>query len=619
MCPTTEFQGEIRMKRTSAVAMAVTAVLAMGLAGCGGSGTDERSGTVIFRIEWPQSSRLVPQRAQSVRIALLSSQGPPRQAEAGQLLAEQIIPRPPAGQTQTVVTFRNLPPGWVLALAAAYPEPDGSGNAQAAGSVMLRIEPARTTVASLTMESTIARIGVSPTGPLAVYVDDALDLVATAYDARSRIVLCAPSCWAWSVGDADLCSLSCSADRATLTGLADGATTVTVTEQESGRVGQVAVAVVKRAPNLVVSPTTLDFGATDTEGTFTVSNTGTAPLTWSCGVPSGADWVTGVTPASGGLEPGASETVTVTVSRAGLAGGTYAASLVIEDEVGGGAQIVDLLMTVINADPVINSLAAVPSSVPPGGAAEVTCVAHDPDGDPLTYSWTSLAGTISGTGATVTWTAPGTVGTYAVICSVTDDRGGVASASVEIAVTSANHEPMIEALTATVQYLAPGATSEITCTATDPDDDPLTYEWSADGGVFTGTGPTVTWTAPATAGQYTVACTVRDPAGASDSATLVLTVNSSPIIESLTASPEDVGVGGDSTITCAASDPDGDPLTYEWSADAGTISDSGASIVWTAPGIPGTYVVSCVVRDTRGGAASGDVSVYVSKTVVVIQ
>ena len=45
-----------------------------------------------------------------------------------------------------------------------------------------------------------------------------------------------------------------------------------------------------------------------------------------------------------------------------------------------------------NANPVITSLTADPSNIETDGTSTITCIAFDPDGDDLTYSWHSTAG-----------------------------------------------------------------------------------------------------------------------------------------------------------------------------------------------------------------------------------
>lgn len=87
-----------------------------------------------------------------------------------------------------------------------------------------------------------------------------------------------------------------------------------------------------------------------------------------------------------------------------------------------------------NTAPVINSLSAAPESIWPSETTSVTCSASDANGDSLTYAWSAGAGTVSGSGSTVTWNAPATGGAYQVGCEVTDGVGGSASASVDITV-----------------------------------------------------------------------------------------------------------------------------------------------------------------------------------------
>ena len=103
--------------------------------------------------------------------------------------------------------------------------------------------------------------------------------------------------------------------------------------------------------------------------------------------------------------------------------------------------------TKANQPPTITSLVAVPTSLAPGGSSVVTCVAADPDGDVLSYTWTFTGGSMSGTGDTITWVAPSTANTYTVRVSVNDGKGGVANSSVAIVVAPAPTPTPTPALT----------------------------------------------------------------------------------------------------------------------------------------------------------------------------
>ncbi len=96
-----------------------------------------------------------------------------------------------------------------------------------------------------------------------------------------------------------------------------------------------------------------------------------------------------------------------------------------------------------NAAPVIDTLVAEPDTIEVNLWSDITCTAHDDDGDALTYQWGASAGEFDGAtgGAEVVWHAPATAGTCTVTCTVSDGKAkATASAQVDIAVIEAGTE-----------------------------------------------------------------------------------------------------------------------------------------------------------------------------------
>jgi len=86
--------------------------------------------------------------------------------------------------------------------------------------------------------------------------------------------------------------------------------------------------------------------------------------------------------------------------------------------------------------------------------------------------------------------------------------------------------------------------------------------------------------------------------------------NNPPVISSdPAATPNPVKYGEIVTFSVAASDPDGDTLTYSWDfGDSATSSEQNPTHVFAAPG---TYDVTVTVSDDKGGTAVGTVTVEV--------
>jgi|GEM_PF-360701 len=188
-----------------------------------------------------------------------------------------------------------------------------------------------------------------------------------------------------------------------------------------------------------------------------------------------------------------------------------------------------------NELPVITSLTPSPSSVAPGDSSTITCVASDPDGNPLSYTWSATGGTISGVGNIITWMAPPATGTFTISVAVADDETGTATASCYVTATeisapgrAADNPPVITSLTPSPSNVAPEESSTITCVASDAEGDTLSYTWSATNGTISGVGNTASWIAPAVAGAYTISVTVADSVTGTATASCYVTVEPTP-------------------------------------------------------------------------------------------
>jgi len=272
-----------------------------------------------------------------------------------------------------------------------------------------------------------------------------------------------------------------------------------------------------------------------------------------------------------------------------------------------------------NHRPIITSLAAEPERVLPSGTCQIVCNATDSDGDELSYGWSADGGAITGKGATVTWTAPGAAGFYNVTAIVLDSCGGGVMKEVTIEVR-ANRPPAINSLVANTVWTTPSGNLQVTCNATDPDGDELSYAWTTTGGNISGTGAVVNWTAPQEVGIYNVTVVVKDGHGREDTRFVSLSValGTPPTIENLIVTAKEpkylrtitegyyykVGKEKQYDIECVVSNTS-DEVSYEWSCTAGNISGEGSTITWTAPNETLTRTtVTVIVSDVADNRVS---------------
>jgi outer membrane protein OmpA-like peptidoglycan-associated protein len=146
------------------------------------------------------------------------------------------------------------------------------------------------------------------------------------------------------------------------------------------------------------------------------------------------------------------------------------------------------------------------------------------------------------------------------------------------------------------------------------------YSWSGTGATGSGTTASIA-TAALAAGSYTVNCGVKEgKAGkeglkpwesANASASFTVKAYEPPTL-SCSANPSTIKPGETSDITAAGLSPQNRPLTYSYSAAAGTVSGSGTTAVFSSAGAPtGTTPITCNVSDDKGQTATAGTSVTV--------
>jgi outer membrane protein OmpA-like peptidoglycan-associated protein len=183
----------------------------------------------------------------------------------------------------------------------------------------------------------------------------------------------------------------------------------------------------------------------------------------------------------------------------------------------------------------------------------------------------------------------------------------------------ANHSPAISIAANPAEVIAgSGETAVVRASASDPDDDQLTYTWSASGGEIVGTGDEARWSpGAAPPGMYTIRSKVEDGRGGTAEASTIITVrpqpNRPPTVH-CEATPTIVVAGERVTIAATATDPDDDPLTFSFDAQGKMLTAEKSSTIFNTAGLdPGYYTVNCYANDGRGGVATANIDVEVKE------
>lgn len=192
------------------------------------------------------------------------------------------------------------------------------------------------------------------------------------------------------------------------------------------------------------------------------------------------------------------------------------------------------------------------STVCVGDAVAISATASDPDGDTLTYKWTTTGGRIVGEGANVSFDSTGLApGEYTITCEVDDGCGCVAFDTKTVRVETC--PPILVCFTTTSLDVTPASTSDVNpgeavtfstsgVTGGRAYGD-VTYTWTASAGTITGNGTSAR----------------LDTTGVSNDTTINITVTANSSMGNCSAS-------GSATVRTKAAPPPPRPKATELSS-----------------------------------------------------
>jgi outer membrane protein assembly factor BamB len=239
--------------------------------GCGGrSETSNGTGRATITILWPSAGRLIPAESNSIKIVFTKS---------GSIVAQQVVDRRSAGPA-SVLHFDPLPVGELLVTSTAYPGSDAAGVAQATASVPIGIRLGQDTAFSITMESTIRTLEVTP-GTTSLKAGESVQLTATARNAAGAVVLTQASAISWASSDPAIVTVDATG-RATAQKEGFASISATDTESKVGGAASITVSGTLAPPNLAISPWPKERGD-PRNMSRTSGSVGTGALRWRFG------------------------------------------------------------------------------------------------------------------------------------------------------------------------------------------------------------------------------------------------------------------------------------------------------------------------------------------------
>jgi hypothetical protein len=241
-------------------------------------------------------------------------------------------------------------------------------------------------------------------------------------------------------------------------------------------------------------------------------------------------------------------------------------------------------------------------------AVSLQLVGSDPNGTAVSYGATGLpAGLSLGATSGLITGAPTTAGTYAVVATVSDSSMTVSRTFTWTVAAAANAAPVVTITAPTTASTFATAVASVSVSGGATDDVAVTQvTWVNNrGGSGTASGTSV-WTIAGLAllsGQNVITVTARDAAGNASTDVLTVTYNAVPVLAAV--APQATEVGRQASLAIAASDGDGDALTYGANGlPPGLALTVATGVVSGKPMVAGTYPVTVTVFDGTQSASS---------------
>ncbi len=184
--------------------------------------------------------------------------------------------------------------------------------------------------------------------------------------------------------------------------------------------------------------------------------------------------------------------------------------------------------------------------------------------------------------------------------------------------------PITLACNATAPAVYPGDPLTVTATAGSVSTNKNTnviYNWTGTGVTGNGTSATVA-TGSLDPGNYTANAEVKEgkkgkeglKPGQSAQCSASFTVKPfEPPTISCSASPNTIKPGDMATVTSVGMSPQNRPLTYSYSASAGTVTGSGTTATYSSAGAPtGVVGITCNVQDDKSHTASANTNLTIT-------